>query len=200
MWEDFAKKAHIVEHRGHKFAIYGAPDGILIDTETNKDVGIEIKSKQTTAAQTSLYSMREPQADHVKQTIAYSIMYGVDDYIIVYVNGSKRSWSLTDEEYAKNPDLRAFHVRITDEDKTELLDYFADILDAVKNGTPPPLDLSKWAFNNYKTACALSLSDEEFAELQAQARRAMRSNMPDWKKAQYFDAVEFIENVRKGAV
>jgi hypothetical protein len=196
MWEDFAKKAHTVEHNGFTFALYGTPDGILIDTRTGEYVGLEVKSKQTTHAQTSLYSMKEPKEDHARQIIAYSIMYGVDDYLITYLNGSKKGWHISEEDYVKNPDLRVFHVYVTESDRQALLDGFTGVLQAVKDGNPPPLDIEKFVFNNYKTACALSLSDDEFTEIKEMVSRVRKSNIQNWKKKNYDEALRFIEEVR----
>lgn len=196
MWEDFAKDMTTVEHNGVKFNLFGTPDGIL-RYKDGRNVGLEIKSKQTTAAQTSLYSMKEPKQDHVKQVTAYSIMYGVDDYIIAYVNASKKSWVMSEEDYEKNPDVRAFHIHVTESDRHALLDGFADVVRAVQDGNPPPLDLDKWMFNSFKTACALDLSDEEFSELTEQLGRIKKSRIPDWKKRQYVDAITFIKSVRE---
>jgi hypothetical protein len=58
--------------------------------------------------------------------------------------------------------------------------------------------LSRWTFNGFKTACALSLSDEEFTLLKAQVKRAQRSGLPQFKKDQYVDAFMFIQEVREG--
>ncbi|MFE4202109.1 hypothetical protein [Aneurinibacillus aneurinilyticus] len=199
MWERFARKFHSVEHRGYTVNFLGQPDGILRYKDGTR-VGLEIKSKQTTSAQTTEYSMRGPKEDHVKQCVVYSIMYGVDDYLIVYGNLSKKAWVMTPEEYAKNPDLRAFHICITESDRQALLDTFADVLQAVKDGNPPPLELDKFTFNNYKTACALSLTDAELEDIRKQVRQVGRSRLPDWKKQTYYDALDFIERVRKEEV
>lgn len=196
MWERFARKFQSVEHRGHTVNFLGQPDGIL-RYKDGTSVGLEIKSKQTTSAQTTDYSMRGPKEDHVKQCIVYSIMYGVDDYLIVYGNLSKKAWVMTAEEYAKNPDLRAFHIHITESDRRALLDDFAYVLQAVKDVAPPRLDIEKWTFNSYKTACALSLTDEEVAEIKQQVHQVGKSRLPDWKKRSYYDALDFIESVRE---
>lgn len=196
-WEDFAKKMHIIEHEDTRFSFFGKPDGILRHVPSNKRIGLEIKSKQTTAARTSLYSMKEPEAKHIEQCIAYGIMYDVSDYLIVYMNLSKKSWNMSDEDYASTPDLRVFHVEITDEMKQGLIERMASIVRASALGEAPPLDLSKWTFNNYKTACALSLKDEEYEDVKRQVERVKKSRMPDWKKRGYVEALEFIMTVRE---
>src|SRR5690625_6351861 len=83
-------------------------------------VGLEVKSKQTTPAQTSQYSMMSPDQSHALQVVAYAHMFDVDYYVILYVNYAKQRWFMTDEEYAKTPDIRAFCARITDEHKREV--------------------------------------------------------------------------------
>lgn len=197
LWEDFAKRLVKVEHDGAKFALFGTPDGVLVHTATGKRVGIEIKSKQTTSAQTSLYSMKEAKEDHVKQVTAYSVMYGVDDYIIVYMNASKKSWMMSDEDFEKNPDIRAFHIEITERDRQALLSDFAEVVKAAADGNPPAMDPEKWTFNSYKTACALDLTAEEVSVLREQVDSVKRSRLPEWRKRGYVDALEFIESVRK---
>jgi len=123
-------------------------------------------------------------------------MYGLDDYLIVYGNLAKKSWNMTEEEYRRNPDLRAFHVRITDADRRALLDRLAGILEAVEAKTPPPLELDKWAFNNWKTACALSLTDEELDEIKDEVKRIQKSNLPEWVKRNYKTAWIEIQEIR----
>lgn len=196
-WEDFVQKVHTVLYNGQRFSLFGKPDGLLVHTETGQKVGLEIKSKQTTAAQTSLYSMKEAKPDHVKQCVAYSIMYDVDDFIILYGNLSKKGWNMSDEEYEKTPDIRTFHIHVTDEDRLELLNYFASIVDAANKEEPPKLDLERWTFNGFKTAIAESLTDEEYYDIKQQVKRVMKSRIPDWKKRNYFEALEFIDNVRE---
>ncbi|MEV3704891.1 hypothetical protein ABNF53_21830, partial [Paenibacillus larvae] len=168
IFEEFAKKNHELIVEGKRFAISGTCDGILLYTSKDGEtirVGLEIKSKQTTYSQTSLYSMREPKEDHVKQTVCYSIMYDVDYYIILYVNASKKGWNMSEEDYAKSPDIRAFGIYITDDMRHEVLSIFASVLKSVEKRTPPALDIEKWTFNNYKRACALSLTDEEVDDI-----------------------------------
>lgn len=199
MWEEFASKFHKVNYRGHEFAFNGQPDGILICTETGERIGIEFKTKSTTAAQTSHYSMRQPKDDHIRQCVAYSIMYGVDRYLIVYNNLSKKSWIMSDEDYLKNPDLRVFEIEITDDDRREVLDHLADVLDAAGRKRAPMIDLDKWTFNNYKTVIATALKPMELELLKDQIKSVMRSALPQWKKNSYFEAWQQIVEIRKGA-
>lgn len=199
MFEEFAKGGVVVRPSGKRFTLFGTCDGIMRYQAVNGRVlrvGLEIKSKQTTAARTSHYSLREPDSSHVKQCIAYSIMYGVNDYIILYVNAAKNGWVMSDEEYAKTPDIRAFHIHITERDKQVLLDEFVDVIQAVEDGNPPTLDPEKWIFNSYKTAVARSLSGEEFTQLEHKVAQVRRSNMTNTKKRDYARCLDDIRRLR----
>jgi CRISPR/Cas system-associated exonuclease Cas4 (RecB family) len=199
-FEDFVKKMQVVEHNGERFSLFGTCDGVLLyNTENNEllRVGLEIKSKQTTYTKTSGYSMRGPQKDHIKQVTCYSLMYGVDYYLVIYVNMSKKSWNMSPEEVQKYPDIRVFGIEVTPAMKKEVLDYFANIVKAVNDNNPPKLDLNKWTFNNFKTACALSLSKEEYEDVREQTKAMLKSSLPNWKKQKYLDAFEDIKEIRK---
>lgn len=202
MFEDFAKTNKLVEMDGETFYLYGAPDGIM--TYTTDDgkkirVGLEIKSKQGTPARTSRYSMKQPDESHAVQVVAYSHMFDCDYYIVLYVNYAKQKWFMTDEEYEKTPDIRAFCTRVTDEDKREVFGKAVEVTRSVREGIPPKLDLDGWTFNNYKEACAMDLSEEELEELRRIVEQARRSSLPKWKVASYVKAVEEIEELRKGS-
>lgn len=200
LFEDFAKVNPVIEHNGQRFCLFGTCDGILLYTTAAGEVlrvGLEIKSKQTTSAMTSGYSTRNgPKEDHVKQCVCYSAMYSVDYYVILYVNGSKKAWNMTEEDFAKTPDIVAFGVFITDEMRSEVLDHFAYLVDAVTKGEPPALDLDKWLFNDFKQAIALSLSETEFDTIRRKVALLQRSNLPDHKKRGPAEALAFIEAER----
>jgi len=207
MFENFAKKNAIFTHRGKTFSISGTCDGIMRYVSEDGEVirvGVEVKSKQTTSAKTSEYSTRNgPGADHVKQCVCYSLMYGtvdepIDYYIILHVNASKKAWQMSAEDYAKTPDIKAFCFEITDEMRHGVLDYFADVLDAIEKNDPPALDIGKFTFNNYKRACAAGLSDEEYAALQRQVDAIQRSGLKDFEKRNYAEAFEQLTELRKG--
>lgn len=207
MFEDFAKKSAIIEHRGKKFALYGTGDGIMRYVSEDGEVlrvGLEVKSKQTTSAMTSAYSKRNgPKEDHVKQCVCYSIMYSkptqpVDIYVILYVNGAKKSWNMTEDDFAKNPDIAAFGVYITDEMRQEILDHFADIVTAADAGIPPKLDIDKWLFNDFKRKIATTLSVEELAEIERKVNALQRSGLPDFKKRNAAAVLAEIHELRNG--
>ncbi|WP_187386122.1 hypothetical protein [Paenibacillus tuaregi] len=206
LFEEFAKVSKIAEHAGQTFGLYGTGDGIMrvYVPELGREirVGLEVKSKQTTYSMTSGFSARKgPKEDHVKQCITYSAMYGtpsdpLDYYVILYVNGSKKAWEMTPEDFEKSPDILAFGLHITDEMRTEVLDHFAGIVAAAEAGEPPKLDIDKWTFNNFKQACALSLSPSELAEIERQVAALQRSNLPDHKKRGPAQALADIHRIR----
>ena len=200
-FEDFIKTNSKVNIEGVEYYLYGLPDGVMeyvTDDGEKIRVGLEIKTKQTTPARTSLYSMRDAEQSHFDQTVAYSYMYKFDYVIILYVNAAKQRWVVTDEEYEKTPDIRAFAYEITDEDRYEVLSRLADVRKAVINDKPPKMDITKWTFNNYKQATAKSLTDEELAEVREYVGKVDASNAPQYEKAQLREALEQLEELRGG--
>lgn len=200
LFEDFAKKNHKVEHNGVDFHLFGAPDGIMVYTDDDGNkirVGLEIKSKQTTAARTSLYSLKEAEAKHEEQAIAYSIMFDCQFYIVLYVNTAHKSWQPTPEEFAATPDIRAFGIECTAERKNALLDRLAWIQDCINRGVMPPTDLASYTFNGFKNATALSLNDEELAAMEAENERLKKSNAPAFVKKNFREALADIKRRRK---
>lgn len=209
MFEDFAKKGAVIDYvaedgKKKSLALYGTGDGILrYITEDGEviRVGLEVKSKQTTSAQTSDYMQRYgPKDDHVKQCVCYSIMYDVDYYIILYVNGSKKAWGMGAEDFEKSPDIKAHCIEITDDMRNEVLTRFAGIVEAADSGAPPPLDLGKWLFNGFKRAISKSMSDEEYATLKRQVYAIQVSGLKDFEKRNYADAFDELTQLREAAV
>jgi hypothetical protein len=202
MFENFAQIAKRINHRGKQFALYGTCDGIMRYVSEDGEVlrvGLEIKSKQSTYAKTSPYSMRNGAEDkHVKQCVCYSIMYDVDIYVIIYVNGARKAWDMSAEDFEKNPDIMAFGVYITDADRAEILDHFADIVTAADDGTPPKTDISRWTFNPFKRRIAAALTDEEIAHIKREVSAIQRSGLPDWRKNSAAKALAEITELRNG--
>lgn len=200
MFEEFAATNLPISIDDQFFYLFGMPDGVMEYTDDDGNVtrvGLEIKSKQTTNARTSAFSMREVEADHMTQTIAYSAMYDCDYYLVVYLNYSKKSWNMSDEDYEKTPDLRVFCNLITEQDIFEKLLYAAEVQNHVKAGKPPKLDITKWTFNNYKTACARHLTTEEVIELEEEVDRLMGTPLKAWERLQLQEALEQVKELRK---
>lgn len=190
-FEHFVKKIHEVEHNGEKFGLNGLPDGILhyiTDDGEILRVGLEVKSFQK--GYTDFKKLAQPKRDHELQTHVYSEMYGLDYSLIIYHLTYGADWK---RDFSRNKIFGRF---ISQDDRNELLDKFARVTKAWRTGVAPAIDLDGWLFNDYKTAIAKGLPDDEFEILKAQVKRAMKSSLPDWKKHQYYDAIEFIREVR----
>src|SRR5690625_1163033 len=175
MFEEFAKTNKLVEQDGERFYLYGAPDGIMeyiTDDGEKIRVGLEIKSKQTTPARTSLHSMRQPDSSHARQIVAYAHMFDCEYYVILYVNYAKKGWFMSEGDYEKTPDIRAFCAKVNDDHKREVFQKAVEVTRAVRENKPPKLDLDGWTFNDYKKATAVDLSEEEVEGLKQFAERA----------------------------
>src|SRR5699024_7999990 len=128
-----------------------------------------------------------------RQIVAYSEMYDCDYYMILYVNYAKQGWNMTDEQYEKTPDIRAFCAKVTDEHKAQVFDKAAEVTKAVREDIPPKMDIDEYTFNNFKEACAKDLSAEEVEELEQFVQRAKSSSLPKWKIANYVEALNGIK-------
>lgn len=208
MFEDFAKTNRLIHVNPTSFYLYGTCDGIMRYVTDDGEiirVGLEIKSKQGTYSKTSAFGQRGgPEDKHAKQCVCYSLMYSetaepIDYYVILYVNGSKKAWNMDADDYAKNPDIAVHCIRITDQDRRSVVEHFGSIARAAEEGNPPALRLDDWTFNGFKTACALSLSDDELTQLEREVAAIQRSGLPDWKKRGAADALAEIKAVREGA-
>lgn len=208
MFEDFAKmNKPIYGPDGHLlFNLYGTCDGIMRYVTDDGEiirVGLEVKSKQGTYSKTSSFAQRNgPEEKHAKQCVCYSLMYSeadepLDYYVILYVNGSKRAWNMSAEDYEKNPDIAVHCIEITDADRAAVVEHFARIVLDAEEGTPPPLSIEDWTFNSFKTACAAGLSEDEVAQLERQVDAIQRSGLKDWQKRQYAEALAEIKAIRE---
>lgn len=145
-WERNTRTVKQFEHNGEKFQIYGMVDGMLWYKPEKKRIGYDFKTKSTTVAQVGDYLMKVPQSNHVEQMTAYSLLFDVDEYIIHYESLAKDSWTKGAE--ARN-DFKVFHIKITDEMKTELLDKFARVVKYVREDKLPPRDPDREFFSKY---------------------------------------------------
>lgn len=173
LFEQFTTTYKRFQSGSIEWATGGSVDGIMIFTDPNDGkeyrVGLEVKSKQTSAARTSHYSMKAPDPKHVWQVRNYAELHDLDYYLVVYLNFSHKSWSYSEEDYAKTPDFRVFGLNISPVDKKLAMNRFWEAMENAHAGTYPPLDLGAWTFNDYKRVCAKSLSFKELEKLEEQA-------------------------------
>jgi len=181
--EDAVQVRKVIEHNGVKFAITVKPDGILnYAADASRRFIFEYKTKASGVVEMNgkLDFSGGPQADHLRQVTAESIVYGIDEGFIVYESMHKPSW-FSDEERKNVPktrktwrngeplsDLRAFYFRITDDMKRELLDDLARQAELVYNGEIPEMTVdmtSKCGFCPFKAHCKATLTAEEVAML-----------------------------------
>lgn len=199
-FEDFVAGNYPVAVDGEAFNLNGMCDGIL--RYTNKEtgeiirVGLEIKSKQTTPAMTSLHTMREADPKHIAQCRLYSLMYELDYYLIVYVNCAHKSWNMSVEDFAKTPDIRAFGFHFTDDDRYAALKPLAEVRKMIREETPPLPDLTKFTFNSFKEAIARSLTGAEWAALAKQVELAKKSGLKQYEIKNYVDAYETLKSLK----
>ncbi|PEA52596.1 hypothetical protein CON64_22665 [Bacillus pseudomycoides] len=199
LFEEFSRTLKRIHHNGEDFYLYGVTDGIMLYKNSQEEVlrvGLEVKSKQTTYASTGYRNMKSANPKHVQQCVTYSMMYGVDYWVIVYVNGSKKAWEMSEEELEKYPYIRAFGIYVTDSMKKAVLDKFASVLKGVRENNPPLPSLVDWTFNNFKESIAKSLTEEEFLMVIEQAEQIEFSNLPAFKKKAAQQAIEFIAQRR----
>lgn len=193
-FEHFMKKIHEVEHNGEKFGLNGLPDGILeyiTDDGEILRVGLEVKSFQK--SYTEFKKKSDPKSDHELQTHVYNEMYDLDYTLVLYHITYGADW---ERDFSRN---KVYGRYVPKETRIPLLDKFARVTKAWRTKTPPAIDLDGWKYNDYKTAIAKDLTDEEFEILKAQVKRAQRSSLQAWKIQQYVDAILFIKDVREGA-
>lgn len=149
-WEKNIRYVKQIEHNGVRFQIYGMCDGVLVYTPDNSKVGFEFKTKSTTIGAIGDFKMKDAQPEHREQCTAYSILFNLNEYLIVYESLAKDQWNKNEEA---KPDMRAFYVEITDHDKTLLLDKFAKVAQMYYEGKTPSANHSKCIFCLYKSCC-----------------------------------------------
>ncbi|MCW2279251.1 PD-(D/E)XK nuclease family protein [Heliophilum fasciatum] len=147
-WERNVRQVRLIDSNV-PFQIFGMMDGILTYWD-GSSIGLEFKTKSTTIATVGTYCMKDAQEDHKLQCIAYSLLFDLDEFLIVYESLAKDSW--TKGANAK-PDMRAFYLHVTDDDRSQLIDKFARIASMVKARKIPPADSTKCIFCPYKPSC-----------------------------------------------
>lgn len=148
-WEQNIKKCIEIEHNGVKFALNGMCDGILNYTVDGSKVLFEFKTKSTTIGAVGTYKLKGVSEEHRIQAVAYSILFGVDESIFTYESVAKDGWTKGAEAKV---DLRTFYIKITEEDRIELLDRLSEIAKQYYANKLPAKE-DKCFFCVYKTAC-----------------------------------------------
>lgn len=148
-WEQNIKTAKVIEHNGVKFVLNGMCDGILNYTSDNSKVLFEFKTKSTTIGTVGTYKLKGVQEEHRIQAVAYSILFGVDEVVFMYESVAKDGWTKGAEAKV---DFRTFYIKITEEDRKELLDRLSEIAKQYYNNEIPAKE-DKCFFCVYKTVC-----------------------------------------------
>jgi len=149
-WEENIKTTVINNYKGGKYALTGMMDGQILYKPTNQIVGFEFKTKSNSIAQVGTYLLKDAVAYHKLQCVAYSLLFGIDDYIIMYEALAKDGWAKYEDARI---DIRTFYYHVTQQDKDALQQKFINISDAVNTNTIPPVEPDKCMFCEYKGAC-----------------------------------------------
>lgn len=149
-WEQNIKTAKVIEHNGVKFVLNGMCDGILNYTPDGSRVLFEFKTKSTTIGTVGTYKLKGVQEEHRIQAVAYSILFGVDEVVFMYESVAKDGWTKGAEAKV---DFRSFYVKITEEDRKNLLDRLSEIASDYYANKLPEKESEKCFFCVYKEAC-----------------------------------------------
>lgn len=148
-WEHNLKNVKVFEHNGIKFQIFGMMDGILRYKDGSR-IGFEFKTKSTTISAVGNYKMKDAQDGHKQQAIAYSLLFGIEEFLFVYESLAKDGWN---KGLEAKPDLRAFYFRPTEAQKNQLLDKLSRVAKAVERGELPNPEFDKCIFCPFKEIC-----------------------------------------------
>lgn len=149
MWEENLKTFVEVRHNGAEFAVLGMMDGVL-NYRDGSEIGFEFKTKSNSIGQVGNYKMKAPAPYHLEQCTAYNILFGMDEFVLMYEAVAKDQWNKGAE--AKS-DIRTFYYKVTEEARTSLLDKFADVTKAVETKQMPYKQPDKCMFCGYKDLC-----------------------------------------------
>jgi len=144
-WEQNLLTWKQFEYNGYKFLINGMMDGIL-EYVDGREIGFEFKTKSTTIGQVGHYKMKDAEEGHKLQCVAYSLLFGIDEFIIMYESLAKDGWTKGAEA---KPDIRAFYIKVTQEMRDALCDKFAEAVACKEHGIEPT-DKTLGFFSGFK--------------------------------------------------
>jgi hypothetical protein len=150
-WEKNVRTVRQFEHNGVEFQEYGMMDGVLLYNRDGSKIGFEFKTKSTTLGVIGDYKMKDAETSHKEQCVAYSLLFGLDEFIIFYESLAKDGWT---KGKAAKPDIRAFYYYVTEADRREMLDKWAFTADRKYRELLPPGNFEKCFFCKYKGQCA----------------------------------------------
>ncbi|MGG4453182.1 hypothetical protein [Brevibacillus porteri] len=194
MFEDAAQQRKVFEYDGVKFAITAKPDGLLDYLPDSTPLLFEYKTKASgIRAMNSKLDYTGPQADHLRQVTAESLVFGIREGILLYESTQKPAW-FSDEDNANVtkgaktwrdgtpiPDIRPFYFCITDEMQEALLRDLARQARTVYEGEKPDVTAdmtTKCGFCPYFGGhCQTLLSVNNLTELQTVDSRMARSTL-----------------------
>lgn len=156
-WENNIKKFKQIHHNGQDFLLYGMMDGILEYKADGSLIGFEFKTKSTTIGCVGSYKMKAPAEEHILQCTAYSLLFDIDEFILMYESVAKDGWMKGKDAKI---DFRTFYHKVTEEDKKALLDKLADVTAMYNKGHLPPKEDDKCVFCPYKTLCKVGADNE----------------------------------------
>jgi hypothetical protein len=149
-WERNIQRVRQFTRDGIRFQIYGMMDGVLQYMRDKSLIGLEFKTKSTTIASIGPYKMKETQPAHREQCTGYSMLFDLEEFLVVYESLAKDNWNKGEEA---RPDLRAFCITVADWERERLLDKFARVARHVYESTVPTPDYSKCLFCPYRVIC-----------------------------------------------
>ncbi|OAA90887.1 hypothetical protein [Clostridium ljungdahlii] len=123
-WEKNLKTYKVFKHNGVEFSILGMMDGILTYKD-GTDIGFEFKTKTNSVAQVGNYKMKEPALYHKQQCVCYSLLFGMDEFVLMYEAVAKDGWNKNGEA---RTDIRTFYYKVDEKDRTLLLDKYAQVV------------------------------------------------------------------------
>ncbi|WMU08139.1 hypothetical protein vBCtySFA70_00035 [Clostridium phage vB_CtyS-FA70] len=149
-WEQNIKTFKRFDHNGQQFAVLGMMDGVL-EYKDGSTVGFEFKTKTNSVAQVGNYKLKAPAPYHLQQCVAYSLLFGMNEFILMYEAVAKDSWMKNAEA---RTDIRTFYHKVTEEERIALLDRFAEVTKYIEdNKEIPPREDDKCLFCPYKYLC-----------------------------------------------
>ena len=149
MWEKNNAQYKEFEHNGVKFAIAGMMDGQLVYRD-GSIIGFEFKTKSNSVAQVGHYKMKDAADYHRLQCVAYSLLFGLDEFIIMYEAVAKDQWFKGEDARI---DIRTFYVNVTKQERNDIWINLQRVTKTIQNDELRPCRLDKCGFCEYKSIC-----------------------------------------------